>query len=249
MEDLHNRFIFSEWKHNNGFEQKWMRRITRQTKTQYIADCQHSLELSDKYTKLYNAGWDDMFSVFKKCAKRYRLVDNKLVGQNTHRSNPDGVRTITLIDDFNIMKCKYDYTELFDIDIRTVLPSDSKTLERANRTAKILNAKYKIQEDEMYTLRIRENNNSYTDCFVEVYNHLAQLFNKPVYMVDQMNLSINTTHDNSKYSNSAIHYHMNHFGGDKPMRTRKEDEHNMTISFWLFDDKVVFMKEDGIECW
>jgi len=249
MENLYNKFVFDCWKNYNGYEQKWMRRITRQTKTQYIADCQHTLALSDKYKKLYNKGSEYLYEIFQHCAKRFRMVNGKLTGQVTHLSNPDGVKTVTLIEDFNIMTCKYKYEELFDIDVREVLPVDSRTLSQLKRKCEIYSKNSKMVESDFYILTTVTNENSYTDCFKEVYEHLNNLFNRPVYMIDEMFARIDTTHERSKYSDSAIHYHMNFFGDDKPVITFKENQKNVTISFWLFEDRVVFKNEDGIDSW
>lgn len=43
--------------------------------------------------------------------------------------------------------------------------------------------------------------------------------------------------------------HINHHGDDKKVLTMSETKDNTTISFWLFDDKVVFQTEGGIESW
>ncbi len=123
MKNLVNKHVFCEWIHNEGYRQNWLRRISRQTKTQYIADTQRILLCHDKYKEKY------LYKIFHSCANRMRMVDGKLVGRITHLSNPDGVNKITLIENFDILKCKYTFSELFERDLREILPADNRGLK------------------------------------------------------------------------------------------------------------------------
>lgn len=250
MKNLVNRYVFCQWKHNEGYQQNWLRRITRQTKTQYIADCQHTLLLSDKYKKLYDSKKSDyLYGIFQVCATRMRMIGDKLVGQTTHLSNPDGVNTIELVEDFSSLKCKYKYEELFDVDLRNILFIDSKMIKHMNWSYNHFKEIQSDVKDEIFykfkTTEISEND----DCYGEIAKHLKQLFSLPVHHAHETFNNIDTIHEKSRFSESAIHYHMNFFGDDKPVITSKENYHNSTISFWLFDDKVVFKHEDGIDSW
>lgn len=49
MKNLIGKYIISTWDHREGYKQNWLRRINRQTATQYISDVQWTLLLSDKY--------------------------------------------------------------------------------------------------------------------------------------------------------------------------------------------------------
>jgi hypothetical protein len=223
-----------------------MRRITRQTDTQYIADCLHILELSDKYKEMYDNGHDHMYSRFDRCASVFYKNGDQFINEKTDLDNPDGVNKVTLIDDFNILKCKYTYKELFETDVRTFLPSDSSTLETINNKVEFYSSiSKKFDYNEMYIIGVSESKH-----FTEISKHLEELFKRPAFMVNNMfTLKLDTTHEKSKFSETAIHYHMNFFGGDKELLTRLENYHNTTISFWLFDDKVIYQTEGGIGSW
>jgi hypothetical protein len=251
MENLIGKYIFDEWTHNEGFKQNWLRRITRQTKTQYIADVQHTLLLSSRYEKLYDEKKSDfLYGIFKRCAKRMRMVKGQLIEQLTYLSNPDGIRKITLVEDFNILKCKYSYNELFDTDVRKFLSPDSNMVKDMNwwkeqfekDKLKVDNYDFVFRFDTEEIIKV-------DSCWYTTSEHLKELFGVPAYHIKEHFGKMDTTHEKSIYSKTAIHYHINHFGGDKPILTFKEKYHNHTISFWLFDDKVVFRGESGIDTW
>lgn len=253
MNNLIGKYIFSEWTHNEGYKQNWMRRITRQTKTQYIADVQHVLLLGDKYKKLYDEKKSEyLYGIFQKPAKRMRMVKNKLVEQVTHLSNPDGVHNITLIEDFSILRCKYSYNELFDTDTRNILSPESDILEHMNWWKTQLEkdgGKVKVDNFDFLFKFDTEEVVKVDSVWYTTAEHLKELFGVPAYHIKEHFGKMNTTHERSIYSDTAIHYHVNHNGGDKPILTFKENYHNHTISFWLFEDKVVFKDESGIDSW
>jgi len=249
MENLIGKYLFCEWKHNEGFEHHWLRRITRQTETQYIADCQHVLLLSEKYKKLYDAGSDYFYELFNHCATRFRLSGNKIVEKCTNLSNTDGVRTTTLVEDFSVLKCKYKFEDLFETDVRNFLNPDSRMLEHMGF---MNDSKLNISEKLIYSFSVRSSENQsdlFNDVYGETVKHLKDLFGLPVFKANEFLGSIDTTHEKSRFSESAIHYHINHHGGDKPILTRDEKSGNVTIAFWVFDDKVVFKFSSGIDTW
>jgi hypothetical protein len=250
MTNLIGKYIFDEWTHNEGFKQNWLRRITRQTNTQYIADVQHTLLLDDKYKKMYDSKKSDyLYGIFQKCAKRFRMIKGELIEQFTHLSNPDGVRKNTLITDFSILKCKYKFEEIFYTDVRTLLTPDSKQLENFNRKFNFYKEhNHNVSEEEHYQVDVEELSET-DNCYGSIATHLKQLFGVPVYMISELFVTIETIHENNIFSQTAIHYHINYFGDDKPIINFKENYDNVTISFWLFDDKVVFKTEDGIDSW
>ena len=104
MENLYNRFVFTHWKHNNGFEHRWLRRINRQTKTQYISDCQRYLISGDeKYMK----------GIFHSCATRFFFDKNGSFNQIRGRKyNTDGIHTVKLLEDFNILNASISFDDL-----------------------------------------------------------------------------------------------------------------------------------------
>jgi hypothetical protein len=264
-EDLKGQFVLCQWKHDKGYQQNWLRRITRQTKTQYICDVQHTLLLSAKYKKLYDSKKSDyLYGLFQRCAFRLRMVKGKLVSQVTNLSNPDGFNHITLLSDIktnhSALLCPLKYEELFDIDIRTVLPLDSHTLEGFNRKRKFAeerNAERKAEGkpimyddvDAVYKISTCKAENGFMDCHKSIIEHLTELFNVPIYELNDYFAKVDTTHDTTIYSKTAIHYHINHYGNDKPVISFKENQNNDTIAFWLFADKVVYKRVEGIDSW
>jgi hypothetical protein len=246
MKNEINNYIYSQWKHREGFESNWLRRITRQSKTQLICDVQRTLLLSDKYKKMYDAGHDYMMGVYPRWAKRFKIKNNDIKESITHLHNTDGVRKSTLLNgDFSKLLCPHKYEDLFNVDIRPLFEKDSITISSADDSYNV--HKDIFTEDRFYFLSVEPVTSDH-DYYGNIAGHLYDLFKVPVYKVYDLWFKINTIHDRSIY-NSGIKYHINHYGGDVPIITSKENRKNRTISFWLFEDKVVFKTEDGIDAW
>lgn len=255
MKNLKNKYLLCHWIHNEGYETRWLRRITRQTKTQLICDVQRTLLLSDKYKKMYDNRSDYFIGIVKRWAKRFYMKDGKIIAQNTHLSNPDGKSIITFIDDNkDDLLCSLSYNELFERDIREFLPEDSSTRETITQYVERKGKFYAEQGvpfdgEKLYTI-VTEPMDENDDIWGETTKHLKKLFNRLVYMVNELYVKICTTHDEkSLFRQTATHYHINHHGDDKLILTRIENKFNRTISFWLFEDRVVFKDEDGIGTW
>jgi hypothetical protein len=253
MKNLKGKYIFSEWKHNEGFQQKWLRRITRQTKTQYIADVRHTLLSASNHKKLYAEKKSDfLYGIFQNCAFRMYMKGGQLFERLSYLSSNEGERKLTLIEDFSILKCKYSYNELFDTDVRKFLSSDSDMLEDMNWWKTQFEKdkdKLKVENTDFVFKFETEEVVKVDSCWYTTAEHLKTLFGVPAYHIKEHFGKMNTTHEKSIYSDTAIHYHVNHNGGDKSVLTFKENYHNDTISFWLFEDKVVFRGESGIDTW
>jgi hypothetical protein len=247
MENLIGKYIISTWKHNEGFQQNWLRRINRQTKTQYVSDVQWTLLLSDKYKKLYDADSDFFYKRFNRCAFRCRFAKGKFIPQKSYLSNSDGVDILNLVEDFSTLKCEYEYSHLFENDIRNILPSDSKKLKEFKDTWDYFEEKElnNNTEDKFYVFNTYKTKEDDT-----VAAHLRELFGDvEVLKVSEAIHSIDTIHEKSIYSNTAIHYHINFHGGEKEIRSRQENYHNTTISFWFFGDRIVYKYNSGIASW
>lgn len=122
MENYINRFIYTQWLHKSGFQQRWLRRINRQTDTQYISDCQRTLTgKKDTYDK----------QIFYHCATRFKLSkrDNKLI--ELGRTNPDGNLTVTLVEDFSQIDCDMSYEE-FLVEIEALNKKSQRRERRRN---------------------------------------------------------------------------------------------------------------------
>lgn len=96
MENYVNRFIYTKWLHKDGFQQRWLRRINRQTETQYVSDCQRTLTgKRDCYDK----------QKFYHCATRFKIGKNSGKLIELGRKNPDGALTVALVEDFSQIDC------------------------------------------------------------------------------------------------------------------------------------------------
>ena len=108
--------------------------------------------------------------------------------------------------------------------------------------------KYENPEN-IYNVNVEKAEYGFGDCCKAIIEHLKELFNVEVFELQDYFAKIDTTHDTTIYSKTAIHYHMNHFGNDKPIITFKENQHNDTICFWLFADRIVYKRVEGIDSW
>lgn len=197
MENLINRFVLDVMI-DNDYQLNWLRRITRQTKTQYIADVQYIIDFKNNLPR---------YKVSNHCAKRYKLIKGVLkpIDKQYYYNH---LNDITLINNFDILLCSFKYEELF----KNIIP--------------------------VYVENIDD----------ETVNYL-KIFNKPIYQIYDFMGDIDTINGFTIFSKSAIHFHINHFGGNKDIRTTLENRPNKTISFWLFEDKLVFKLEYGINTW
>jgi len=250
MENLVGKYLHTQWIHNEGFQSNWLRRITRQTKTQYICDVQHSLLLSDKYKKIIDSTGEYFYGLFADWAKRFTEKDGKIRRQTTNRDNTDGVNTINLVTDFKSLLCKYKYNELFEVDIRTILTDDSLTLDYSNMYFNRYNElRPGIYDERDFFVFDTELISFDDDIWGETAKHLTELFGVPAYKVDELYNRIDTTHDHTIYKYSATHYHINHHGNDAKVIGFEDHQKNRTVSFWLFEDRIVFKTNDGIDTW
>lgn len=241
LEQYKGKFIFSELVNPNGYEHKWLRRITRTTKTQVIADVQR---VTDDYdTKVTKKTW------YKQRAFRMNEKNGTLVERMSRNYNDESTRTVKLVDDFQSLKCKYSYEELFDTDIREIFAPDSYLIEMTKHSIEVKKERGRdIDEADEYRVLMHLVNDG--DIRSETANHLKSLFGDlPVYAINSIRGTADTTNEISKFSKSAIHYHINHNGGDGDYISKDANGGNITISFWLFDDRIVIQSEHGIELW
>lgn len=250
--DFRHRHIISTWVHNDGYTQKWLRRVTRQTKTQVICDCQHTLmfkEKAEKVKKLLNTT-DIVYQLFTCCAFRMNYKNGKLVERKSHLANSDGVSSVSLLENISSLKSEISFKELFGVDVREILPKDSQRLEILEKIVKMHKEKYpEINFDDDYQLSFELKDDKLCNYEVLVVSQLKYLFNLPVYeLIDQYNV-VDTTHEMSAYTKNCVHYHVNCSGDDRKYITFNEHYKNRTIDFWLFDDMVVFKFHEGIDSW
>lgn len=228
MDQLTNKFILTHWRHNGGFEDKWLRRINRQTKTQYISDCQRYLICGDeKYMK----------GIFQSCATRF--IISKVTGLLTMirgcRANADGTLTTMLLDDYSVLDCDYSL-EKFIEEIGNYKCTDFNEDDEEIEIFK-----------KLRVIDVKDGDTWYS----HIVEHLRDVFGKDIklmYLLDSIGY-LSTTHDTNLIANSAIHYHITIYGENKKIISSEEDRHNRTISFWKFGDVIVFKNESGIGSW
>ncbi len=250
MKNLIGKYIISTWDHREGYKQNWLRRINRQTATQYISDVQWTLLLSDKYRKLYETGVDFFYKRFTSAAFRCRFANGKFIPQKTHLSNPNGVQVLNLVEDFSLLKCKYSYSDLFETDIRKILPDDSDMLKEFEDSWKFFEERNlnNNTKEKFFTFTTYKPKDYYDENSVSA--HLRKLFGDvEVLKVHESIHSMDTINETSIYSDTAIHYHINFHGGEKEIRSRKENYHNTTICFWFFGDTIVYKYAQGLNSW
>jgi len=228
-------FILTKWI-NAEYQMNWLRRINRQTKMHFVSDVQRALNNGSGYT----------YSFMKNCAHKFRVKDDKIIPAKTRLDNTDGEMFVRKIDDFKSLTSKYSYDELFKIDLRTVLNKDDcsyKNLIYEFGTWE----KYLTPEEikNFYTMD-RKVQEPYKKLDDDIVNHLTELFNLPCYTIGRYQMERNNV---SIIYKEAIFYHMNIFGGNKPIVESVDAYRNRTIVFWVFKDRVIYGIVDGIDSW
>jgi hypothetical protein len=236
MQNMLGKYIFTTWVHTeSGYEQKWLRRVTRQSDKYFYADVQR---WSD-YKSNAKYKWPKRLAFKGYYDKNGVLIDSMNVGR---RCTKEGVATVKVVEDFSELKCKATYQEMFEVDITKHLDEDaiiSKILKKRGEDGDTYNE---------YKPRLTDKDSRMYEILGNLIEHLTELFHVPVYRISSM-CSINTTHDITIFSKNGVHYHYTINGNDKEVLTRKENEHNCTITFWLFEDRLVFQLADGIGSW
>jgi len=232
-------YVFTHWTHNEGFEQRWLRRITRESKTHLFCDVQPTL--------VHNSNFD--YKINKNWAKRFTYKNNNIIPSKTHLDNPDGIQKAKLVTDFSELICKEPYEKMFNIDLRDNI-KDGKFFEHCKGVEKHLREKHTFNKKDDKKFWTIKTNLKYLDKNVE--DHLKKLFNIKIVerfigtflIIDKLP----TTHEINIYSKNVIFYHINFHWG-KEILSFHENRSNVTIAFWLFKDRLVYQLESGIDTW
>lgn len=247
MKEHIGKYVFTTWTHNSGFRQQWLRHINRVTKHYLCSDVQHTLALGDKWKKKYDKGSDYYYVIHKPWAKRFRFVDGNLVREGSHRNNTDGQFTAEFVEDFSSLKCKYAFSELFNTNILDNVP-EGRYRDRIIKRADELAERFKVDSSKFTNMGV-EMIAPDDDVYGHTASHLMKLLGvSKVAKVQSFYIQLDTTHHQSKYTETATHYHIIEQPNKSPI-SFKEHYRDQTISFWLFDDLVVFKLEDGIDTW
>lgn len=255
MKDLLGKHIFItmdlSWPKNGIY--RVLRRINRETDSQYISDVQRSPYYTDK-------GGDRKFDWtrrkwFQKIARRY----NKSRLLNNDGSLSDYYGKTTLIDeDYSSMISDIDFNELFRVvkgDGRDDLfQNDLDTFsKKAGFSGLLPNKFYRKTNKAGYILQ-----DVCIDTKGYIGQHLKEVFGVDVYVADRIwcdkrfvgekycghNYDYNYQ-KSCDFDRNAVFHQVTSSGSDRSVISAEEDKLNSPILMWLFKDRVVYKKEQG----
>lgn len=235
--------MLAEWE-NGSYSVTWLRRINRETKTQYISDVQ-------RYVRSWDDDKKDRMTFIGKWAKRFQKTKDGVGHIKTRQSNPNGTMRLSLVEDPSTLKCKLTFKELFQTDIREIQNAGDYPLDELVVEAEDKRKDGLIVPDDFFLLERKLHfqsgeEESFGGWDNQIIQYLQKEFKAPVYRLRPI---MNENNRSSKLSQSCTYMQITHFGNDKPVISRKENYHNRTILFWLFDDKLIFQYADGIGTW
>jgi len=220
-----------------------LRRINRETKTQFISDVQ-------RVPKSWRSeeGLNSMIN-FQKIARRFRksklIVDNKFTdyyGQISLCNSSDPMLSDTLFSDmFVVVDSTVDDLHMYDWERRQNYYFGLISYDRIKEKV------FKRLGKEMD----RPKHPCCLDTETYVSKYLGQEFNKPVYYVDRMYDTVEKEHwsheldPTNMYDRNFIFHQVTSSGGDKSVITSEENEPNDSIGFWVFSDRIVYVKQSG----
>lgn len=228
------RYILEEWE-NNGYVSRSVYRIDRETKTSYVCNKQRDRmdyeDNKDKY--VYDNRFINRF-------RKGRYGEPKRIV--TRLSNTDGIMKLSLISDLTELLCPYSFDEIFHVDVRTIQHEDSYPLKgflrRQIRFPDIFGTvEYFTMGDYCSLHDSSESSDPIMGWDREIVKYLEDTFKVPVYNFWEC---LNEYNNQSILSKSLINFSILHFGDYKKCITRKENEFNRDIQFWLFKDRLVF---------
>jgi hypothetical protein len=110
---------------------------------------------------------------------------------------------------------------------------------------------YTLQQfltDYNHSLKQKEEKSYNTD--YKVFEYLQDLFGKPVYKLgDCLRQYIQEDLAYSDLSKNQYFMQITHFGDDKENIKNSDNKFNDTISFWVFEDRVVYQEDSGRSSW
>jgi hypothetical protein len=224
-----------------------MRRINRETKTQYISDAQRFLYVKEKGKD----NWDKK-PIFHGTSKRYRK--KKMFDKQGNLIDKYKIVDST---DYSAMISDIPFNELFKIvkgDGNDYLSKhDLKTFNKKVGLSLLPKIPFRKTNKDGYILQdVCIDTKSY------VANHLKEVFGVDVYVVDRMwcdkrfigkqycghNYSFKYSRE-CDFDRNAVFYQETSFGGDKSIISKEEDEHNSPVFLWFFKDKIVYKKNSS----
>ncbi len=217
---------------------KSIRRFTRETETQLIADGEYSL-ISGKGTKT-----DDFFYTRRsRNANRFKKkgLELKLM---CDQSWNEGRKFSVLEFKPENYRCEKTFKELFqtpakDMGSELYLQRSKGYEDRPDLKEKYLNRTF---EEDLVLIDYNSTGNDLDDWDLPVRLHLRELFgNLPIYKFYERNIDRHNGTD--PLGKCVISYSITHFGEDKKIISFKENYDNRKIYFWAFEDRIVFTYE------
>jgi hypothetical protein len=225
--NLLNKLVLAEWI-NGDFRQLFLRRINRETKTQYISDVPKTCLDYDSEPPKYGhvAKW----------AKRFnKLPNGEIKARLNHRYNSDGHYELKIVENASKdLLCKYSFDEVFNSKIL------NKWLFLEVYSENYPLKEYNNEEDRNHPFAWLRSNDRY-----KLKNYLYELFNVPIYnLSDNYKMDLKEEdwldEDDNKtiFNKSMTLFHVIHF-----------KKKHYTIGFWLFEDKLVYKYDSGKSTW
>jgi hypothetical protein len=240
---LIGRHIKQTWI-NGDFRQTWVRRIDRETVTQYVSEVQRTVKdyKADEIKYVFYPKWAQRFRKRSGADKTPAPIVTKLHNSNGHYE-------LQLVKDYNKdLRCIYSYAELFQTDLRELQQGENSwplaSINRRNKDAKEDGTRMRSYLLEEYIDLV----NPERHWNAPLMQYLQKTFNVPIYEIMGFE-RVNEAQHKNKLTYSKTFWHINIFNNDKPEITMNENESNRTIAFWLFEDRLVFQTEDGIDTW
>lgn len=238
MKTLLGKYILHHWV-NGEYESKSLRYINRENKKYYISDV-------GRTSQDYKKNIDKKIFIYDWAIKLVKDNTNELGFKRSlgKKANLDGIMNYTILDSdsLNKTKCQYTFDELFNTDLRELQTEEQYPLAiylRRNKTESIFKPDFKPElfndDDIKYC---------YGDYF---YYKLKELFkvNKIFSLIEKVSEHRNL----SKLGKSGILFHMNHYKINEKSISLNDNKNNWSITYWLFDDCLVFQEESGKSTW
>lgn len=239
MISLKNKYIFFSIDLSipeNGVK-RVLRRINRESKTQFISDVQR-VPARVKGSNDFNWG---IYSNFHIIAKRF--IKNKLFNDKAELTNYYGETTALIEDDLSSMLSDVPFEEMFNI-------------VEGNNKNDIYNHIYNVENfAEIRKNKILKPFNVCIDSEGEIGKLLKKEFNIDVYVTDVLYDHINKKHfdynysKKDKYSRNSILHQVTKFGNDKKQISKEDNSKNSPIIMWIFKDKIVYKESSGHSEW
>lgn len=225
-----------------------LRRINRETKTQYISDAQRFLFVEEKTGK---NNWKKK-PIFYRTSKRFK----KKILFDTGGDFTEKYGKVTIVDsnDYTAMKADVLFADLFRV-VKGNGRDDLLQYDLDNFPKKLgMFGKVRRKKNkEGFTLQdVCIDTESY------IGKHLKDVFGVDVYVADRIwcdkrfvgNQYCGSNHRfeysrECDFDRNAVFHQVTGSGGDKVVISSDEDDHNSPVFLWVFDGKIVYKEQSS----